>query len=242
MSGLIERVSARGLSPCDQRRRLSACRDQLESLDCRLNARAGWPEIDFVITNSGTRPATRSLVKFVAQGNIEIFPPETSNDDEELSPTHGVESIRLPTPPSPPRGVWTRKTNDPASRIAAMMAGGFNDPFVAAIRHPSLDLDYLRPPKPRDPDGFYWKDGRPSIAKSLVELTCENWRHGVGDERFLFRITTSNSADASGAIRCEIHAENLSDPVTIALPVRIERIVESTFKYTQTLVTRLRIR
>lgn len=219
---------------------LSACRDQLEALDRRLNARAGWPEIDFVVANSGTRPATRSLVKFMAQGNIEIFPQRYSDDDEEPSPARGFESIRLPNPPSPPRGVWTRKTNDPASRVAAMMAGHFNDPFAATMRDPLLGLNYMRPPTPHDPDCFYWKGGRPSFPKSVVELTCENWRHNVGDEHFRFRITASNSANISGAIQCEIHAENLSNPATLALPVRIERIAKSTLDNAHDLVTRLR--
>lgn len=221
---------------------LSKCRDQLETLDRRLNARAGWPEIDFVITNSGTRPATRALVKFVAQGNIEIFPPEPPDDDAEPAPTRGIESIRLPNPPSPPRGVWTRKTNDPASRIAAMMTGRFDDPFAARVSHHSLGLDHLRPPTPRDPDGFYWKGGRPSIAKSMIELTCENWRHNVGDEHFLFRVTASDAANVSGAIQCEIHAENLTDPAMMTLPVRIERVPKSTLEHAQTLIARLRAR
>lgn len=221
---------------------ISACREQFENLHCRLNARVEWPEIDFVIANSGTRPATRSLVRFLAQGNIKIFPPETSDDDEESSSPRGIESIKLPNPPSPPRGMWIRKTNDPASRIAQMMAGRFNDPFAARVPHHLLEMEHLRPPSPRDPDSFYWKGGRPSIAKSVVELTCENWRHSVGNEHFLFRVTASNSDSVSGAVRCEIHAENLSDPVTMTLPVRIERIVESTFKRAQTLIARLRIR
>lgn len=221
---------------------LSACRDQLKDLHRRLIARVEWPEIDFVIANSGTRPATRSLVKFVAQGNIEILPLETSGDDEDVTPARGIEYITLPNPPSPPRGVWTRKTNHPASRIAEMMAGRFNDPFAATIRHHSLDLNHLRPPKPRDPDGFYWKGGRPSMPESLIELTCENWRHSVRDEHFLFRVNGSNPDSVSGAIQCEIHAENLSDPVMMTLPVRIERIAKSTFDHAQALVARLRVR
>lgn len=221
---------------------ISACRKQLENLHRRLNAKVEWPEIDFVIANKGTRPATRSLLKFVAQGNIEIFPPKTSDDVEDASQARGVESITLPNPPSPPRGVWKEKINHSASRLAEMMVGRFNDPLAATMSHPSLDLDYLRPPKPRDPDRFYWKDGRPPIAKSLIELTCENWRHGVGEEHFLFRVTASNSANVSGAIQCEIHAENLSDPVTMALPVRIERVAKSTFDHAQALVARLRVR
>lgn len=100
-------------------------------------------------------------------------------------------------------------------------------------------LPNLRPPSPRDPDSFYWRGGRPSIAKSMIELTCENWRHGVDDEHFLFRVTASDAANLSGVIQCEIHAENLSDPVSKTLPVRIERIPKSTLEHAKMLIGKL---
>jgi PIN domain len=219
---------------------VSDCRDKLDNLHRRLNARVEWPKIEFVISNSGTRPATRSLVKFLAQGNVEICPPETPDDDEGSPPARGIDSITLPNPPSPPRGMWKEKISHSASRMAEMMAGRFNDPFATRVSNHFLDLPNLRPPSPRDPDSFYWKGGRPSIAESMIELTCENWRHGVGDEHFLFRVTASNTESVSGAIQCEIHAENLTDPEMITLPVRIERLSQSTFDHAQTLIARLR--
>jgi hypothetical protein len=218
---------------------LTACRAQLEDLHLRLNARVEWPEVDIVIANSGTRPATRSLVRFLARGDIEIIPPDLTDNEEDEPRQKGIESVKLPNPPSPPRGVWTRKMNHPASRFAEMMGGRFRDPFAASVHHPTLTLDRLHPPKPRDPDSFYWKDGRPSVAKSLVELTCENWRHGVEDEHFLFRVDAANAESVSGAIQCEVHAENLSDPIVLTLPVRIERTTQSTLEHARTLVSRL---
>lgn len=218
----------------------SDCRDRLEKLHLRLNAGVGWPEIEFLISNSGTRPATRSLVKFVAQGNVEIFPPETPDGDEGTLPERGIDSITLLNPPSPPRGVWKETMNHPARRFAEMATGRFRDPFALTIPSHFLELPNLRPPSPRDPDSFYWRGGRPSIAKSMIELTCENWRHGVGDEHFLFRVTASNSESVSGAIQCEVHAENLTDPAMITLPVRIERATKSTLQHAQRLVARLR--
>lgn len=220
---------------------VSECRDKLEDLHNRLNARVGWPEIEFVISNSGTRPATRSLVKFVAQGNVEIFPPETPDDEGNL-PERGIDSITLSTPPSPPRGVWKETINHPASRLAEMAAGRFRDPFASTIPNHFLEMPNLRPPSPRDPDSFYWRGGRPSIAKSMIELTCENWRHGVGDEHFLFRVTASNADSVSGAILCEIHAENLSDPVSKTLPVRIQLVPKSTLEHARRLIGKLQVR
>jgi hypothetical protein len=123
-----------------------------------------------------------------------------------------------------------------------MLAGRFNDPLTTRVSNHFLELPNLRPPSPRDPDSFYWKGGRPSMAKSMIELTCENWRHSVGEEHFPFRITASNSESVSGAIQCEIHAENLTDPAMITLPVRIERATKSTLEHAQTLIARLRAR
>ncbi len=221
---------------------ISECRNQFEYLHRRLNAKVEWPEIDFVIANSGTRPATRSLVKFVAQGNIEILPTEFSDDDEKSATASGINSIKLPNPPSPPGGVWKETNNRSVSRFADMINGRISDPFANMVRPSALDLNHMRAPTPRDPDGFYWKGGRPSTASTLVELTCENWRHNIENEHFPFRITASDDADVSGAIKCEIHAENLSDPLTMTLPIRIKRIARSTFDQAQTLIARLRVR
>jgi len=218
---------------------LSSFRKQLRVLDGRLNAKAGWPEVEFLITNSGTRPATRSLVRFSTHGNVEICPPELQDEKADEMPARGGDSIRLPTPPLPPRGAWERKATQSASLMHEMMMSRFYDPFGAHIDHHPLNLGVLTPAKPRDPDACYWKDGRPSVATNLVELTCENWRHSAGDEQFRFRVTASSTDNVSGAIKCEIHAQNLSDPVKMTLPVQIERIAKSTFDHAQTLINRL---
>lgn len=84
---------------------ISACREQLKNLHSRLDTNVEWPKIDFVISNKGTRPATRSLVKFVAEGNIEIFPRKEPSNKDDVKPAHGIASVTLTNPPSPPRGV-----------------------------------------------------------------------------------------------------------------------------------------
>jgi hypothetical protein len=221
---------------------ISTCRAYLEALHGRLNARAFWPEIDFVIGTSGTRPALRSSVRFVAKGSIQIFWSKNSDTDDDSITEHTIEAVELPNPPLPPRGTWRGKTPNSPAAIAQRVAQLRQ--HIPATRFPSLELDLtlVRRLTPNDPDSFYWKHGRPTMPTSAAELTCENWRHNVVDEHFKFRVTTSASANISGAIQCEIHAENLSDPVSITLPVKIERTAKSTFDHAQNLVGDLHAR
>ena len=49
----------------------------------------------------------------------------------------------------------------------------------------------------------------------MFSLECEQWRHGTGDEVFDGSIYLIGSgAMASCVFECEIHAENLTDPVS----------------------------
>ena len=50
------------------------CRDKLDNLHRRLNARVEWPEIEFVISNSGTRPATRFIGEIRSAGECRNVP------------------------------------------------------------------------------------------------------------------------------------------------------------------------
>jgi hypothetical protein len=75
----------------------------------------------------------------------------------------------------------------------------------------------------RDPSAFYWKPKRPATPQSSFSLECGQWRHATGDEFFDGWIYVRENAKAiSGALECRIHAENLSEPASKQVPVRIE--------------------
>lgn len=205
---------------------LERCRTFFEQIHHTLNRYAQHPVICFKAENTGTRPAAQSLIRFEAVGDINILP---APDDEGDTATK--KSPQIPSPPPPPRGKWIERSALPFDFMFGL--GG-----PADIRHhlePQLNLANLVT-KPRDPDAFYWKDGRPALPTNLIELTCKNWRHSVGEEIFDFEIYPCESAEATGAVKVEIHADNLTDPMQMTIPVSIKKISKSTFKAAQELI------
>ena len=139
--------------------------------------------------------------------------------------------LRLPAPPTAPRGKWIRQSGIPVRGFDFM--NRFGDP-IGVMRHlePRLDFPDIssRFPKPRDPDAFYCKGGWPDTPQELVELTCENWRHNISPESFDFEVYRATTGDVSAALKFEVHAENLTDPVAVTVPVSFKQATKSTLE------------
>lgn len=199
---------------------LEDCRAFFEKLDRALNFQVPKPLITFQAINTGTRPAAQSLVRFVGLGGIVIFPAKKEKvDDSPETPN----PLRMPSPPKPPQGRWVKKPGIQAGAMSDWMTRHF-EPFGTMHRDSRFDIPDLVPrmPPPQDPDRFYWKGGRPVTPCTTVELTCTNWRHSVGPQTFEFQVHRASVGDTSGAIRFEIHADNLSDPVQKTVPVTVK--------------------
>ena len=90
---------------------------------------------------------------------------------------------------------------------------------ITALHRPTFNPDPfpilpIRSDNRRDPNKFYYKPNRPSKASESFELECEQLRHQTGTEYFHGEIFFSHEVgDISGALRVEVHAENLSKPV-----------------------------
>lgn len=220
---------------------LETCRKRLEVLHLQLNARVDWPNANFLILNSGTRPAESALVRFIAHGNVEILSLESGDNDTSAAPEIGTESVKLPNPPSPPRGEWRQQNASSLDLIEEFAGRHSHGRSVIGGRLGSPLLQDFDIQSQNDPELFYWRNGRPTTPSSLLELTCKKWRHGGSEECFPFRVTSSDSRVVTGAVRCEVHAANLSDPVVLTVPVRIERVSKSTIAHARQLAGRLRV-
>jgi hypothetical protein len=195
------------------------CEEVLRRYHKILQHQLGQPTCEFSIANMGTRPADDALVTLVAKGDIEIMPPQRQEGD-----TSKKESANsLPLPPSPPRGHWKTKN----------IMAGFSHPFsgMEFLNTNSLDImSPLRRPTPIDPNGFYYKPERPSLPVERYSLECKQWRHAVEPEWFKTRIHFPLDRDKiSGALECRVHAANLSDSLSITVPVRIQIITQSAY-------------
>ena len=220
---------------------IEKCRETFNKLHHRLNAKVPTPIAVFEAINVGTRPAVGSLIRFAGLGGLELMPLSSESDGGEPS----TKSVALPRPPTPPQGNW-RIVRKPGPVDLASLAHLSNDDVIGRFVQPRSPFEdsirSLSPPHipKHDPDAFYWKDGRPITPREQISLTCDNWRHGVEAELFAFKLYPFEPDQAvSGAVRCEVHAENLSDPVIVTVPVTIDIVDAPTFDEAVSLVENL---
>ena len=200
----IERYSSN-----DYPKWLNDCRETLSHIHTKFQLEIGDPEFMFAVSNDGTRPGNDALVEITAKGNFEIYvPPSTSESEERPLPEH-----MLPVPPTPPKG-RLMTIND-------IFKGTGVSNFLKGYPFETLQLPH-RSDVRRDPNGFYYKPNRPTTPGDSITLECEQWRHGTGPFPFYGQISMDpTDHEIKGALTCEVHAGNLSTPVSKLIPVRI---------------------
>ena len=181
------------------------CREALSDIHEKLQIETGEPRFNFVISNEGARPGKDVLVDIVAEGNFKIYAPPYVSESERQSPQEPM----LPPPPTPPKG-RSRSLHNELNRSILLRA-----PLL--LSPPSYQTDHRR-----DPNGFFYKPGRPTIPGNTITLECEQWRHSTGSKSFLGRISLDLAIQQTqGALTCEVHAENLTEPVAKLIPVSV---------------------
>ena len=197
------------------------CRKMLSDLHEELQREAGHPTFTLAVTNEGTCPGNDSLVVIEAKGNFKICPPPYKGEFDRDT----KEELALPRPPRPPRGPQSPDALGTAlgiGRIAERMnlLQGLANPFNTGSLHfppPIGPYDHRR-----DPNGFYYKPSRPSEPEKSFALECEQWRHSTGQKHLPGEIFFDTElGEIRGALRCAVHAENLSAPVRAQFPVTI---------------------
>jgi hypothetical protein len=205
---------------------LATCEEALRSIHQKLDAKESGPVIRVSVRNVGSRPAEDAQIVFESKGCFGLIAQKTESDDSTSS---ADEEVRLPLPPSPPRGFW-RKVDFP--RIGALGS--------VVARPIPMDIGRLHLPKPPDPNCFYWRGGRPSFPKARQELTCKQWRHHVEPELFEFDLRCKwKLGTNNGAIAVAIHAGNLTEPHFKSQKVRVEVVEVDTFALCEQLVESL---
>lgn len=195
---------------------LDDCREWLTGVHEELQREEELPYFTFEIRNVGTRPGKDALVVIGAMGDFKICPPPFKEEETEES------MLKVPSPPIPPRGRW--RSPDTSLRRVLEMFEGPNSLSRASLTDISSLTDQLYMPLPpsRDPNGFYYKPTRIQEPADTFSLECEQWRHGTGSKPFVGDIFVREGVTkVSGALECELHAENLSQPSLKRIPVRI---------------------
>ena len=204
------------------------CRKVLSNLHEELQIEAGEPEFTFGISNVGNCPGNSALVNIEAKGSLEIYVEEYIPETE--SP-HS-KGPALPTPPTPPFGRWSSYEHE--LRRSMGLSNLLRDPFRVPSMLPLAD-------KCRDPNAFYYKPSRPTTPGDSITLECEQWRHSTGTEHFSGLIPIASTAEEiRGALICQVHAENLSEPIKKLISVRITITRRSCEEHAKNLVEKLK--
>lgn len=179
---------------------IKKCEDFLSGLHQKLEEQAK-PSFCFLVENRGTRPGNNALIYIASKGDFKICPPEKRET-----------ILRLPSPPKPPQE--EEILNKLRYRDSIL-------PNLTPSYLPLSTYSNMRENR-RDPNSFYYKPKRSVTPVESFCLECEQWRHGTDAEYFVGDIFIDSSLNKiSGALECVIHAENLSDPVRIVVPVKI---------------------
>jgi hypothetical protein len=189
---------------------LKIVEERLRSLHQKLEARNEWPTFLVMVRNTGTRPATQTLMRIEARGQIAVLHRERKDPRgasfEGAAPSKLPKRLMLPLPPEPPRGTETPFSLDMLLEVIGPPKGTpLPSPFSQTIR---------------EPDKFHWRKGKQDWG-NVMELECANWRHGQEERSFLLRVRPSEMIDSSGLIEVSVHADNISDPVLVRLPIRL---------------------
>ena len=195
------------------------CRKILSSIHEALQSREGQPTFRFEVSNEGTCPGNDALVVIKARGHFKICPPLYEYEDDD-SEDDGQNEPSIPSPPTPPRGQW-RASHTSFSRLFDNLnsRNAYRGLDLPSLSVPSISSQIPR----RDPNGFYYKPTRITEPADSFSLECEQWRHGTGNEPFDGDIYLEKGVtESSGALECEIHAENLSKPTLKKIPVKID--------------------
>jgi len=102
-----------------------------------------------------------------------------------------------------------------------LFLGGLSELEIAAsgrnVEQPLIHGPFI-PPK-HEEEAFYFDDWPPNMPVRIGALTCDLFRHMMGEELFEFEVLFPNDGDVRGAVLCTVHAENLTEPMSLRISV-----------------------
>lgn len=204
------------------------CRERLQDAHNHLTALAHEFTADFLLSNTGTRPADDVLLTISAKGALLVMPPAYKSEDEGEDGNEVVPAtLVFPPAPKAPQGKWKQL------RTSMFGLGVSRDPF--GLAHTSqLGLNRMPyVPPPPNPNHFYHED-RPNTYVNTFALTCAQFRHAGEPEVFKNMCFIDGRAEdldgKSAIIEITVEASNLTDPVRQKLIVRFRTKQKNTFE------------
>jgi len=221
---------------------LETCRSILTTLHFNLNSPMRSPVINFKVENIGTRPARSAMITFNTTGALEFRDvPDLEGDSME---DYELPFPSLPQPPAAPKGKWEtamlKGVRDMMRVGEAYKAAGLGIDFNRTIATPDLSRHLFTGKQEDDPNHFYWRPRRPRDFCRKATLKCQQWRHALGPYYFDVQVFCHSEKEKGGGLfTCTVHAENLTDPMTISIPVKYRVVKSDIFEQASILVDKL---
>ncbi|WP_215825189.1 PIN domain-containing protein [Xanthomonas sp. MLO165] len=209
---------------------ISNCEAYFKELHLKLERRQPAPRIFLELINDGACPAKDVRVTFsIRGGELLVKLPDEDEEPRAADLENGMQveinqvnlGLALPRPPAAPKGHWKKARALSALGRTVSFSGishGF-DPLTSHVHR------FVSPmlPSTLESDKFYWESGkRPRSPRPSTELTCQQWRHRSIPESFEFEVVWFGGVECrKGALTVEIHAANLTDPVTKTIPIEV---------------------
>jgi|GEM_PF-7113350 len=189
--------------------------EEMRELPALLNQSPHEIPFTVEIVNSGFANATDVRLTISSYEGITVL--DGANDDTDEEPQ---SKPSLPAAPNPPPGTyysaferfpWTAATKAWATQITPL-------PSV-------IDSLIHRDFHPRDPNSFYYVDGRPRSRVDEFQLVCEALPHQIEPYSLKFKIIVPREkSTGQPRLRVRLHASNLKRPVDKHIRVSINLI------------------
>ncbi|PHS22344.1 MAG: hypothetical protein COA84_12845 [Robiginitomaculum sp.] len=102
---------------------------------------------------------------------------------------------------------------------------------LAAIRN-------LRPPT-HDPEAFYYDEWPSDVAVDDGALTCDLWRHQSAAQAFSLELHADKNKLTGGSFHVEVHAQNLTRPVTLRTKVQVQQTTVDTLEEAKRIISEM---
>jgi len=189
------------------------------------------------LRNTGSIPVDKMILGIrVLKGGVLMSP--------YLDEKHSMKD-EMPDPPEPPEAPIFGEYTIEMARFASLFPPRLSEASIIEATQKLAGSSTLCPgptryrdlseslslAESRDPNAFYWRDGKPTESTTNWEFTCDEYRHKEKPEMFTYMIQLDELGE-TGKLVVEISASgrNLPDPFCEVFAVRIQVDMRSVYE------------